>query len=109
MKPEYVRATVSGEAPMRDVLTRESVPPGGEVTLLVRRPGQPLYRCPRHPRRGVREQGERCLCHATVIEFAVEQGFVTGVRPFDPDAPAAPAAKPVGAGRGAAGGAEKAV
>lgn len=93
MKPEYVRATVAGDAPMRDVLTRESVPPGGEVTLLVRRPGQPLYRCPRHPKKGTHNQAERCLCHATVLEFAQEQGFVTDVRPFDPDAPTIAPAK----------------
>jgi hypothetical protein len=84
--PQYVRAKVCGEAPMRDALTRESVQPGGEVTLLVRTPGEDLPRCPRHPKKGVNDPKRRCVCHGTVIEWAVEQGVIADVTPFDPDA-----------------------
>lgn len=86
MSPQYVRARVSGAAPIRDVLTRESVKPGGEVTLLVRVPGEELPRCPRHPRKGINDPSKRCLCSGTVIEWAVEQGAISDVQPFDPDA-----------------------
>ena len=82
---EYVRATVSGPVPIRDALTRESVPPGGEVVLLVRKPGQSLPRCPRHPKRGVNHAKQRCLCGGTVIEWVVEQGLIADVKPYSPD------------------------
>lgn len=84
MNPQYVRAKVAGQAPMRDVLTRESVEPGGEVTLLVRVPGESLPRCPRHPKVGVNNVKERCLCYGTIIEDAVAQGFIADVKPYDP-------------------------
>lgn len=86
-QPRYVRATVTGEVPIRDVLTRESVPPGQTVTLLVREPGtQKLPPCPRHPKRRPQDNTQPCYCGGTVIEFLLEQGAISDVKPFDPNA-----------------------
>lgn len=81
-EPTYVRAKVSGDGLVRDVLTRESIAPGGEVTLLVREPGQPLPRCPRHPQNAAAHPGEDCLCHGTLIDGLVEQGLISDVKPY---------------------------
>ena len=83
----YVRAKVTGLDPVRDVLTRQSLPPGGTVVLLVREPGtQRPPACPRHPRKGFQNPRERCLCHGTIIEALLEQGAIGDVEPHDPDA-----------------------
>lgn len=88
-QPTYVRAKVTGPAPIRDVLTRESVDEGGFVVLLVREPGPDLPRCPRHPKKGVRNAEAACLCHGTLIDTLVEQGAIGDVKPYDPAKPAA--------------------
>jgi hypothetical protein len=87
----YVRAQVQAGHLVRDVLTRESVEGPGEVTLLVRIPGEPLPRCPRHPKRGVTEPKAACLCHGTLIDDLVAQGVITDVKPHDPAKPEAKA------------------
>lgn len=95
--PRYVRATVSGEAPIRDVLTRESVEPGGRVVLLVREVGATWPRCPRHPKSGrqsVYRPEQRCLCGGTVVEWLEQQGAISDVQPYDPDKPEAKPAEP---------------
>lgn len=84
--PQYVRAKVTGDAPVRDALTREPVNPGGEVTLLVREPGSGRVTCPRHPKKGANNPKLRCLCGGTLIDPLVEQGVIGDVKPFDPDA-----------------------
>jgi hypothetical protein len=91
-EPRYVRATVTGEVPIRDSLTRESVEPGGTVVLLVREPGtEKAPPCPRHPKKraGFSNPAEPCYCGGIVIEFLVEQGAIGDVQPHDPAAKAA--------------------
>lgn len=87
MEIKYVRAKVTGLDPVRDVLTRESVPTGGVVTLLVREPGtKKPPRCPRHPGKGVNNVGQRCYCYGTILEPLLAQNAIGDVRPYDPDA-----------------------
>lgn len=87
METKYVRATVTGIGPIRDALTRESVPTGGTVVLLVREPGtQKPPPCPRHPRKGIHDPNKRCLCHGTLLQPLLEQGAIGDVEPYDPDA-----------------------
>jgi hypothetical protein len=86
-KPTYVRATVSGDVPIRDVLTRESVEPGSSVVLLVREPGSEVPRCPRHPKRlnaVAPVAGEPCYCHGTVMDQLVADGVLTDVTEYYP-------------------------
>ena len=93
-EPRYVRATVTGEVPIRDVFTRESVEPGGQVVLLVRESGTrkpPL--CPRHPKKGLQDDAKPCYCGGTVIEWLVKEGAIGTVVDFDPNAPAPKADK----------------
>ena len=74
--PVYVKAKVTGDVSIRDAVTREPVQPGGEVTLLVRVPGMPLESCPRHPKRGVNDPKQQCVCHSTLIDPLVEGGLI---------------------------------
>jgi hypothetical protein len=37
--PDHVRAKVVGAMPVRDSFSKESIPPGGVVRLVARRPG----------------------------------------------------------------------
>lgn len=80
----YVRAKVTGDVPLRDALTRESVQPGGEVTLIVRQIGEDPPKCRRHPKRGAYDLKQRCVCHTTVLEL-LPPGAISDVKPFDPD------------------------
>lgn len=83
----YVRAKVLGPDPIRDVFTRESVPVGEQVTLLVREPGtQRPPACPRHPRKGWPDAKQRCYCYGTLIEALLAQNAIGDVVDFDPDA-----------------------
>lgn len=84
---KYVRAKVCGEVAIRDVLTRESVQPGGEVTLLVREPGESLPRCERHPRGGKPNPKAPCLCVGTQIDALVESGAISDVKPYEKTEP----------------------
>lgn len=93
-EPRYVRATVTGEAPIRDVLTRESVETGGQVVLLVRDIGTPKPPpCPRHPKKGFPTGVQPCYCGGTVIEFLIQAGAIGDVQDFDPNARAPKADK----------------
>ena len=79
--PVYVKAKVTGDVSIRDAKTRESVPPGGEVTLLVRVPGAPLESCPRHPKRAPQDPKQDCYCHSTLIDPLVEGGLIELTKP----------------------------
>lgn len=96
-QPVYVRATVTGEAPIRDSLTRESVEPGGQVVLLVREPGtEQAPPCPRHPKKragkvsSFTDDSQPCYCGGIVVEFLVQQGAIGDVEVIDLEALAEP-------------------
>jgi hypothetical protein len=73
---EYVRARVTGRLPIRDAVTRESVPYGGEVRLLARQPHTSSELCARHPKPGGDQPKQPCTCGTTVIDLLVSAGAV---------------------------------